>query len=273
MLLLDTGFRPEDALAPDEHPVATREVVRLETTAEALLGETGSARDWLEAVRERLRAAAAGGAVAVKTIVAYRASLRLREHEPSEVAARFDQLKRGPRPWRLSGDPLCHALVRVGAAECAALGLPLQVHCGLGDTDSDVAEASPLGLRPLLVDPSLDGLTITLLHCYPFHREAAYLCSVFPGVYMDLSLAIPLAAGDGGRALAEALGLCPWTKLLYATDSSRLPEMFFVAAQLHRGALATAFGGLVQGGTLSHDEAVRAGRLVLAGNATSIYRL
>jgi hypothetical protein len=86
-------------------------------------------------------------------------------------------------------------------------------------------------------------------------------------------LAIPLAAADGARALKEALGLCPWTKLLYATDASRLPELYLVAATRQREALATALADLVDDGLLSGDEAVEAGRRVLAGNATALYRV
>lgn len=276
LLLLDHGFAGPEAMSPEEHrrlvPVAQREVIRLETLAESLLMECSSPRAWLEAVKDRLREAAGAGAVGVKTIVAYRASLYLREHRPSLVAASFFDLRRsGTR--RLVGDPLCHTLVRVAAEECVALGLPLQVHCGLGDSDEDLAQSSPLGLRPLLVDPRLGGLRVVLLHCYPFHREAAYLCSVHEGVHMDLSLAVPLAALDGARAFREALGLCPWSKLLYATDASRLPEVYLVAAQLQREALAAALGELVEVGALSASEAVAAGREVLAGNARRLYRL
>ena len=151
--------------------------------------------------------------------------------------------------------------------------MPLQVHCGLGDPDEDLALASPLGLRRLLTDPAFAGLKMVLLHCYPYHREAAYLCAVNPDVYMDLSLAIPLAAADGARAMREVLGLCPWSKLLYATDASRLPEAYFVAAALHREALGAALAELVEFGALSWDEAAGAGRAVLAGNAVSLYQL
>jgi predicted TIM-barrel fold metal-dependent hydrolase len=173
----------------------------------------------------------------------------------------------------VSGDALCHALLWAAAEECAALGVPLQVHTGFGDPDEDLAEASPLGLRPLLREEGLRGLRVVLLHTYPYHREAAYLCSVYPDVYMDLSLAIPLAAADGARALGEALGLCPWTKLLYASDASRLPELYFVAGVLHRQALADALGALVSDGTLTPSLAEEAGRQVLAGNARRVYRL
>ena len=159
------------------------------------------------------------------------------------------------------------------ASECVRLNIPLQVHCGFGDPDEDLADASPLGLRPLFIDPAYRGLRVALLHCYPYHREAAYLCSVFPDVYMDLSLTIPFAALDGARAMKEALGLCPTTKLLYASDASRYPEVYFVAASLHREALADAISELIDHDVLGPAQAIDAGRQVLADNARAVYRL
>jgi uncharacterized protein len=276
MLLIDHGFGGPDAFTADEHRallvLPQREIVRLETLAEDLLLGCDEVVQWFEAVRMGLQAAVAAGAVAVKTIVAYRAGLRLRRPEPEAVGAAFAGLRAEAhgRP-RLASTPLCHALVFEAAAQCTSLGVPLQVHCGFGDPDEDLALASPLGLRPLLTEPGLGGLKLVLLHCYPYHREAAYLCSVHPDVYMDLSLAIPLAAADGIRALAEALGLCPWSKLLYATDASRLPEAYFVGAAQHREAIASAFGELVRQGVLDRTTAVEAGRRVLADNAKGVY--
>ena len=279
MLLLDHGFGGADAMTVEEHraavPIPQREVVRVETVAEGLVERHRRPDDWLDAVRSELEHAVRSGAVALKTIVAYRASLRLQWPDHRTVHAEYAVLRKQSRAGRtrLSGDPLCHALVFVAAEECVRLGVPLQVHCGLGDLDADLSESSPLGIRALLKHPRFADLQVVLLHCYPFHREAAYLCSVHPGVFMDLSLAIPLAATDGAAALREALGICPWTKLLYATDASRLPEMFMIAADLQREALAEAFGGLVVRRWLTMDEARDAGRKVLAGNARRLYRL
>jgi hypothetical protein len=73
--------------------------------------------------------------------------------------------------------------------------------------------------------------------------------------------------------MREVLGLCPWSKLLYASDASRLPELYLVAAELHREALAEAFGQLVERQVLSFEEADEAGRDVLAANARKLYRL
>jgi hypothetical protein len=266
LMLVDRGFGGAEVA---DVPIPQRDVLRLETLAEGLVASCEDVDAWLESVCGAVRRTSA---VAVKTIAAYRASLRLRRPSRADVETAYGALRQAAHP-RLAGDPLCHALVLRVAQECARLGLPLQVHCGLGDPDEDLAEASPLGLRPLFVDPGFKGLKVMMLHCYPFHREAAYLCSVHPNAFMDVSLTIPLAGVDAVRAMRETLGLCPWTKLLYATDASRQPEMFLVAASLHREALAAAFGELVDEGVLSFPEAEGAGRRVLSANAQEVYRL
>lgn len=280
LLILDHGYAGGAAMSPEEHAAAIRipqrDVVRLETIAEGFLGASDNVTSWLAAVTNEVEARVRGGAVGVKTIAAYRAGLRLDAPDPSHVASDFGRLHAqaaAGRPVRLEGAPLCHSLLLEAAAACASLGVPLQVHCGFGDPDEDLALVSPLGLRRLFTEPRFAGLKVALLHCYPYHREAAYLASVFPGVYMDLSLAIPMAAHDGARALGEALGLCPISKLLYATDATRYAEVYLVAASLHREALAGALGELVDGLWLTREEAVEAGRDVLARNARRLYRL
>jgi uncharacterized protein len=280
VMLVDTGFASAATFALAEQQQATgirqREVIRLETLAEGLIAEADDPREWLAAVRSGLRASVARGAVGVKTICAYRATLKLQPVETDALGVAFSatrlRAQRGEHP-RLSGSALCHALLFEAALECRDLDVPLQVHCGFGDPDEDLAETSPLGLRPLFTDATYRGLRVALLHCYPYHREAAYLCSVFPDVYMDLSLTIPFAGLEGGRAMRETLGLCPTSKLLYASDASRYPEVFLVASGAHREALAGALGELVDRGILDIALATDAGRQVLADNARRVYKL
>jgi len=280
MMLVDAGFATAGAFTLAEQEQATgiaqREIIRLETLAESLIKEADDPHEWFSAVRSALDAAIRRGAVGVKTICAYRATLRLEPVDTDALGVAFSatrlRAERGEHP-RLSGSALCHALLFEAALACRELDVPLQVHCGFGDPDEDLAETSPLGLRPLFIDPAYRGLRVALLHCYPYHREAAYLCSVFPDVYMDLSLTIPFAGLEGSRAMREALGLCPTSKLLYASDASRYPEVFFVAAAAHREALAGAMSELVDHGIADTTAAVNAGRQVLAENARRIYNL
>jgi uncharacterized protein len=280
VMLVDQGFASPASFTVEEQQRATGipqlEIVRLETLAEGLVKTSSDPREWFAAVRAALRAAVERGAFGVKTICAYRASLMLEPVDTDMLGVAFSALKlqaERARPVRLSGNSLCHALLFEAAEECQDLDVPLQVHCGFGDPDEDLADSSPLGLRPLFIDPAYRGLRVALLHCYPYHREAAYLCSVFPGVYMDLSLTIPFAGLDGLRAMREALGLCPTSKLLYASDASRYPEVYLVAATFHREALAEALGELVDRRIMAHSAAVDAGGQVLAGNARRLYRL
>jgi len=280
VMLVDQGFSSAESFTLPEQQRATsiaqREIIRLETLAETLVKSANDPREWFAATRAALRDSIEGGAVAVKTICAYRASLKLRPVDTDTLGVAFSALRlRAERghSLRLAGDSLCHALLFEAAQECQQLDVPLQVHCGFGDPDEDLAETSPLGLRPLFIESAYRGLRLALLHCYPYHREAAYLCAVFPGAYMGLSLTIPFAGLDGVRAMRETLGLCPTSKLMYASDASRYPEVYLVAASLHRDALAEALGELVDRAMLSFDSAVAAGRQVLADNARRVYRL
>jgi uncharacterized protein len=280
MMLLDGGYTSGLPFSLQEHSreirLPQREIVRLETLAERFIAEAADGAEWLAAVRAALREAVEAGAVGVKTISAYRSGLDVRPVAPEDFRAAFAELRdrvRSGGSRRVAGEVLCYGLLTDAAEEIARLGVPLQVHCGFGDNDEDLARSNPLGLRPLLVEPRYEGLRLVLLHCYPFHREAAYMSAVYRHVYMDLSLTLPLAALDGERAMREALGLCPWTKLLYASDASRLPEIYYVAAAVHREALAGAFGEFVDRGILSHSEAAAAGTQVLSANARRVYNL
>jgi uncharacterized protein len=280
VMLVDNGFATAESFTLPEQEqaigITQRQIIRLETVAENLIHYANEPREWFDAVRAALRADVGGGAVGVKTICAYRATLKLQPVDTDALGVAFSAMRlraeHGQHP-RLSGSALCHALLFEAALECRELDVPLQVHCGFGDPDEDLAETSPLGLRPLFTDPTYRGLRIALLHCYPYQREAAYLCSVFPDVYMDVSLTIPFAGLEGNRAMREALGLCPTSKLLYASDASRYPEVFLVAAAAHREALAEALGELVDHRIMNTAAAANAGSQVLAENAKRVYSL
>ena len=68
--------------------------------------------------------------------------------------------------------------------------------------------------------------------------------------------------------LREALELAPVSKLLYASDAARAPELYFLAAKRWREALAEVLPELLPG-----DEAAEAGRSILRENGLRLYRL
>jgi len=64
----------------------------------------------------------------------------------------------------------------------------------------------------------------------------------------------------------QALELAPVSKLLYASDAARTPELYYLAARWWRQALAEVLPEL-----LGDDEAERATRMILRENALVLY--
>jgi uncharacterized protein len=251
LILLDDGFPPPGsgttvaelgALAGCE----ARSVMRIERVAEEL------GADQLDAIREEVVAARSRGYVALKTVAAYRGGLDLEALPPP---ARTD---------RLEGQPLRAVLLAaLEANEAATEPLPVQVHTGFGDWDLSLPSARPGLLKPLI--ERFRETNFVLLHCYPFVREAGWLAHVYSNVYFDLSLTIPHVARPA-IAVAEALELAPVSKLLYASDAARTPELYLLASIWWRDALAEILPTL-----LSADAALSAARMILRENALSLY--
>jgi predicted TIM-barrel fold metal-dependent hydrolase len=182
-------------------------------------------------------AARANGFVALKTIAAYRGGLRLGPDHPLWGVLRANE--------------------RTGAP------LPVQVHCGFGDSDLLLPHADPSWLKPVF--ETFPDTAFVLLHCYPFVREAGWLAHVYANVYVDLSLTIPYVARPAEH-LREALELTPVSKLLYASDAARAPELYFLASRWWREALAEVLPEL-----LTAEHAPDAGRAILRENALRLY--
>ena len=112
-----------------------------------------------------------------------------------------------------------------------------------------------------------------LLHCYPYHRQAAYLANVFPQVMVDVSLAVNHVGPRGAAVLAETLELAPFGSLLYASDGFALAELHHLGAVLFRRALARVLDEWVADDALSAVDAGRLARMVKGDNARRIYHL
>jgi hypothetical protein len=234
-LLVDDGFPPPaESTSWDElgelAECESRPVLRIERIAEEL--------DDLDAVRAEVSSARANGFAALKTIAAYRGGL-------VDV-----------------GETVLAALE---ANEATAEPLPVQVHAGFGDSDLFMPHADPGYLKPLI--ERFRETPWVLLHCYPFVREAGWLAHVYGNVYLDLSLTIPHVARPA-ESLREALELAPVSKLLYASDAARTPELYYLAATWWREALAAVLSA-----ELEPFEAEEAARQILRENALRLYGL
>ena len=280
-LLVDTGYGGPGTLAPAEleraADLVVREVVRIESVAEALLAAGGQQTDSLnglvDAFEERIVEAIESGAVALKSVLAYRSGLHLEPCGVRELRGAFERLDMAAQARRFDDPVLAPFLVRRAAEVAALWSVPLQFHTGFGDEDIRLPSADPALLRPLLHDARTEACPIVLLHCYPFVGGAACMAGTYPQVYLDLSLAIPLAEPVAADLVREALGLCPAGKLLAASDGHSFPEMHWWGATVWRRALATVLEAEIERGDLDQPAAADFTDRILGATATRLYGL
>ena len=252
-LLVDDGYPPPgggtswDELGELAN-CSARPVLRIERVAE----EAG-----LDGLRGEVSAARENGFAGLKTIAAYRGGLDFEAFEPT------NSLELGER---VEGAAMRAAVMAaLQANEETGSPLPVQVHAGFGDSDLFLPRVQPGFLKPLI--ERFRDTPFVLLHCYPFVREAGWLAHVYGNVYFDLSLTIPHVSRPD-EMVRQALELAPISKLLYASDAARTPELYYLAAKWWREALAEVLTE-----SLEPHEAEVAGKQILRENARALYGL
>jgi uncharacterized protein len=273
-MFIDDGIRGLDLLTPPEQSALVgmpwRRVLRIETAVQEAAEGWPSFEDVRASFGTAVSAALEDGLIALKTIAAFRCGLDLPAPNEEEAAGGYER-------WRRMGsarltDP---AVISFFVFEALRLTeqhrLPLQVHTGLVGTDIDLRAGDPAPLRKLLVLPPLRDVPVVLLHCYPFIREASWLAGLFPNVYIDLCMILQWAVHRGPDLVLEALDVAPVSKLLFATDGFRVPELFYLGAKWWRDDLAHVLAGFIDRGLVDEVRAAEWGTFVLRDNALRIY--
>ncbi|MEZ0094040.1 amidohydrolase family protein [Streptacidiphilus sp. EB129] len=252
---------------------AVREVVRLEQIAEQA-SPGSSAATWAGQVDAALAAAVRDRrAVAVKSVLAYRHGLDITATRPApaEVAnAASEYLSAAERHGSLRLDH--PVLLRHLLWTAVDLGLPIQLHTGFGDPDLTLHRADPSLLTDFVRAVEPHGVPLVLLHCYPYHRQAAWLAQSFPHVYCDLGLTLGHTGLGARPVLAETLELAPYGKVLFSTDAFGLPELYVVGVAAFRDAVAAWTAALHATGCPAPDSD-RLAALIGADNSRRLYGL
>jgi len=279
-LLVDHGFRGDDLVDVSELAelagTRVRRIARLEQVAEAVVADGADATRFADAFAERLAAELSGpdAAVGCKSVLAYRHGLDVDAAEPGpdevrEAAAEWLTQARGAADLRVSHPVLLRHLVWTGLRA----GVPLQFHTGYGDPDLELHRSDPALLTGLIRLAAPLGTPIMLLHCYPYHRQAAYLAGVYPHVYFDIGLAINYVGYRAAAVLAEAVESAPFHKMLYSSDAFGLAELHLMGALAFREALAEVLDPLVSRESRSEDDVARVAAMIGSGNARRAYNL
>ncbi|MDE0600192.1 MAG: amidohydrolase family protein [bacterium] len=272
-LLIDTGHLSDQVLTPDGMKEAgrfeTHEIVRIEAVAEEVFASVG-AEGFIDEFAHRL-ASRARGAVGLKSIIAYRAGLSLDPDRPS-VEAVSEALAGWSPGSRLEDVVLLRHCLWVAVEVAEDLGIPLQLHSGFGDRDLELWRADPTRFTPWLRRiPS--SVNICFLHCWPYHRQAAFLAAVHPNVYFDAGEVNTHAALGYDRILAEALEVAPFEKVLYSSDAFGLPELYYIGSMRFRSALSSLLEDWQRRGFCSPSDAAEIATAIGRSNAEKLYRL
>jgi predicted TIM-barrel fold metal-dependent hydrolase len=281
VLLIDYGFGAAINLFPEElHarlPCRIERILRLETMAQDLILENENYGRFLEAFTARVENTRASGHVGLKSIIAYRTGLAIKEWSREEAQQAFQRARERANQdgnVRLADKPLNDTLVLRALEVAQKEQLPIQFHTGFGDPDVDLLLANPLYLRPLLQSGRFEQVPFVLLHAsYPYTRELSYLASVYANVFMDISLAIPYVAADIPTLVRASLSLAPTSKVLFSTDAYSIPEIYWIAARWGRWGIGTVLEEWQQAGIVSANEADEIAHQMLHKNAESIYGL
>lgn len=291
-LYVDTGYQPEGAASLESFAALSgariRPVLRLERMAEEEWMPGLSFSQWWEAVQHRIQCARRSGFIGAKSIAAYRCGLAVHPVSKEEAVLGYDEwtaaatervlrerasdaVEVSQKPPRLTDERLINYLLWNAAPILARQELPLQFHVGYGDPDTHLLKGNPLLLRDFIETFTPKGLSIMLLHTYPYHREAGYLASVYNCVFFDVSLILPLGLSGARRVLGEALELAPYSRFLFASDAHTRPELFALAAAVFRDALHFHLNDPLVMRYASPSTRERWARMVLHDNALKLY--
>jgi hypothetical protein len=250
----------------------------LKDSAQAALPSTldGYLKQVVTATLERQKA---GGAVAEKFEVAYLRSFDFSDPPRSEAERIYAKWLGRGRPDDAEYKLLQDFLFRYIAIECGRLGMPVHLHANAGaGSYFNINGVNPLLLEPLFNDPRLRKTNFVLLHGgWPYIREIGALLQK-PNVYLDISnqsLFVP--PHTQAQWLREWLEFVP-EKVLFGSDgypySDTLgwPESTWIASHNARQALGIALTAMLDDGEIDHKRAAELARLVLRGNAESLYK-
>ena len=290
LLLVDTGYRGDELCSlADLSTLAgtpTREIVRIEVVAEELAeamravdaADDLRAEDFLASFERRLRERCAT-AVGMKSILAYRCGFDLDLVGGNLAGARVSPALAAAVPtWLAAGgqldDPAIEAaIIGVAARLSGELGLPLQFHVGYGDPDVVLHRSNPSLLTSFIEWCRPIGTRIVLLHCWPFEREAGFLATVYPHVWMDVGLSMNYLGPSAPAFFFRALECAPWPKVLYSSDAFGLAELYLAGAQQFRWALGQVLDDWVGAGSVPAGEVGHIATGIAGRNARALYRL
>jgi predicted TIM-barrel fold metal-dependent hydrolase len=216
----------------------------------------------------------AAGAAGLTSALAYRYGPGRDPTRPSRGSVIAAATRRLAEPAERLTDPvLLRHLLWTAVDVARERGRPLRFHVGYGGSGLDPHSGDPALMVGFLRAVQPIGVPVILLHCYPFHRQAAYLAGVFPHVHIDVGLALSCIAVGSAAVMGELLELVPFHKQLFGSGGHGVAETCHLGALYYRRSLARALAVRLAADEWSVPDAARVAHMIGSGNARRVYRL
>ncbi|PHU05595.1 hypothetical protein BC332_26417 [Capsicum chinense] len=280
-LLIDDGLeldKKHDIKWHEQFAPKVGRILRIEDVAKKVLEKCRvpmeQSGNWILSWRVSLRKAEK--VIAFKSIVAYRTGLAINtEVTLKEAEDGLREVLGGGNAVRITNKNFLDFIFMYAMVVAQSYDLPMQIDTGFGEKDLDLRLANPLNLRNLLEDKKFTKSRLVLLHvAYPFAKEASYLASVYPQVYLDFGLAIPKHRYHRMiSSVKELMAIAPMNKVMFSTDGFAFAESFYLGAKIAREVVFSVLRDACIDGDLSIPEALAVVKHIFAETAKKFYKL
>ncbi|XP_027769453.1 protein fluG-like [Solanum pennellii] len=283
ILLIDDGINLDQKLDIKWHerlvPTVGR-ILQVEHVAENILEKGSNGKSWtlssfMETFTKELKSEG-DKVVAFKSIIAHRSGLAINTKVTQKEAEEgLNDILCAGKPVRISNKNFSDYIFMHALEVAQNFNLPMQIDTSLEEKDLDLRPGNPLNLCNLLEDKRFTKNRLVLLHAsFPFLKEASYLASVYPQVYLDFGLRIPKPNFHGlVSSVKEILDLVPINKVMINSSGIAFAERFYLGAKKAREVVFNVLLDACFHDDLSITEAIAIVKAIFAENAKQFYKL
>ncbi|RXT06542.1 amidohydrolase family protein [Ammoniphilus sp. CFH 90114] len=245
------------------------EVYRIEPVMVRLRQECASFGEFLEQYRADLNTTLQReGVIGLKSIIAYRSGLEISPMDEQAAAEQYTEFQVNERAKVKALRDYC---LHIAMEECTKSDKVMHIHTGIGDGDVVLPKASPSFLLDFLRE--YQDTKVHLVHGgYPWVEEAAFIVSILPKVYMDISLQNPFSGHGVQRILSQVFEFAPFDKVMYGSDAFTVPEMNWLGVHLFKECFENVLTSWVESNYMDSATAQVIGEMVLYRNFENVYQ-
>ncbi|MEI4828651.1 amidohydrolase family protein [Bacillus sp. FJAT-53711] len=247
------------------------EIHRIEPVMVHLRKECDRFEEFSERYRIDLRQALQkSDVIGLKSIIAYRSGLEISEMNEQMARDQYEEFQTNDRAEVKAFRDYC---LHIAMEECTAADKVMHIHTGIGDGEVVLPKASPSFLINMLRDKKYIDTKVHLVHGgYPWVEEAAFIVSILPNVYMDISLQNPFAGHGVERILSQVFEFAPFDKVMYGSDAFTVPEMNWFGVHLFKECFEKVLNNWVDSDYMNVETAQWIGEMVLFRNFERVYK-